>query len=170
MIVLINGAFGVGKTSVARALVKRLPRSILFDPELIGIALQRVTSVDDFQDLRSWRRGTILGLRVTRLIWPNVIVPMAFSNSAYLDEIRTAISRFEPHVHHFCLVAPVAIVHERLRRRGVEPAKSEWEYRRASECCHVHDREEFATQISAVDRDPDTIAEELYRRSVTSAL
>lgn len=170
MIVLLNGAFGVGKTSAARALVKRLPRSVLFDPELIGIALQRVTRVDDFQDLRLWRRLTIFGLRVTRLIWPNVVVPMAFSNTAYLDEIRTAISRFEPHVHHFCLVAPVAIVHERLRRRGADPAKNEWDFRRASECCRVHDREEFATQIAAADRDPDAIAEELYRRSVTSLL
>lgn len=167
MILLLNGAFGIGKTTVARALVRRFPRAVLFDPELIGIALQRVArltgrKVDDFQDLPLWRRLTIAALRVTRLIWPDVIVPMAFSNLAYLDEIRAGLARFEPHVHHFCLVAPVEVVHERLRRRGPTPGNAPWEYRRAAECCLVHAREEFATHVIASGRDPAQIAEELH--------
>ena len=102
MILLLNGAFGIGKTTVARLLVKRMPRAVLFNPELIGRALQFVRPVDDFQDLPSWRRMTIAGLRATRMVWPNVIVPMAFSNSEYLDEIRRGIERFEPDVAHVC--------------------------------------------------------------------
>ena len=166
MILLLNGAFGIGKTTVARALVARLPRAVLFDPELIGIALQRTARlagrrVDDFQDLKAWRRLTIAALRAARLFRPNIVVPMAFTNPSYLQEIRTGISRFEPRVLHFCLVAPVEVVHERLRRRGDGPAAA-WAYRRAAECCSVHAGDEFAEHVAA-DCDPESIAEELLR-------
>ena len=172
MILLLNGAFGIGKTTVARSLVARQPRAVLFDPELIGIALQRTArlggrEVDDFQDLRSWRWLTIAGLRATRVLWPNIVVPMAFSNAAYLEEIRRGIRRFEPRLLHFCLVAPVEVVHERLRRRGADSVGAAWEYRRASECCVAHQSQDFATHVMAVDRDPDDIAEEILRAAAT---
>jgi predicted ABC-type ATPase len=158
VIVLLNGAFGIGKTTVARLLVARLQRAVLFDPEWIGIPLQRVTRVDDFQDLRAWRRATVAGLRVVRAFRRNVIAPMAFSNAGYLREIREGVSRFEPRVLQFCLVAPVEVVHERLRRRGDAGA---WEYRRARECCLAHESEDFAVHIDAADRPPGAIADEL---------
>ena len=41
MILLLNGAFGIGKTTVARVLVARMPNALLFDPEMIGLILQR---------------------------------------------------------------------------------------------------------------------------------
>jgi gluconate kinase len=159
VIVFLNGAFGIGKTTVARALVARLPRAVLFDPEPVGIALQRLRRVDDFQDLALWRRLTILGLRLTRLLWPNVVVPMAFSNAAYLEEVRDAVSRFEPRVLHFCLVAPYEVVHERLQQRG---DAGTWAERRARECCDVHAEPRFAVQIDA-QREPSAIVEELLR-------
>jgi predicted kinase len=160
VILLLNGAFGVGKTTVARSLVARSPRAILFDPELIGIALQRVTRVDDFQDLRAWRRLTILGIRLTRLLWPNVIVPMTFTNPAYLGEIRTALRRFDPNVVHVCLVAPEDVIRERLRHRPPDP----WVDARVTECCVVHQRAEFATQLETANRTVEEIVEELRNR------
>jgi hypothetical protein len=154
VILLLNGAFGVGKTTVARALVARLPRAVLFDPELIGMVLQRAARlvgrrVDDFQDFRSWRRLTVLGLRVTRLFRKNVVVPMAFSNAEHLREIREGLGPFEPAVVHVCLVAPVEVVHERLRMRGLDPVSAPWEFRRAVECCVAHQGEKFGVQVSA---------------------
>lgn len=163
MILLLNGAFGIGKTTVARELVARLPRAVLYDPELIGIALQRVTRVDDFQDLRSWRRLTVIALRATRIFRPNIVVPMAFSNVDYLQEIVSGIARFEPRIFHYCLVAPVDVVHQRLTSRGEDAERSAWSYRRASECCVAHEREEFATRVNTVGRSPKDIAEELAR-------
>jgi chloramphenicol 3-O-phosphotransferase len=166
MILLLNGAFGIGKTTVARALVARLRRSILFNPELIGIPMQRIVrvtgrSVDDFQDLASWRRWTISVLRMTRRFRENVVVPMAFSNVQYLDEIRAGIRAFEPHVLHFCLVAPLDVVQERLQRRRNDA--TEWELRRAGECCIAHRDDAFAQQIDAAHRNPDEIADEILR-------
>lgn len=162
VILFVNGAFGIGKTTVARLLVKRLPKAVLFDPEPIGIALQRIARVDDFQDLRAWRRLTIAGLRVARWLRPNVVVPMAFSNLEYLNEIRNAASRFDDRVLHVCLVAPLEIVQNRLRQRGAE----EWCFRRAGECCVAHESARFAPHVNA-DRAALDIAEDL-RNLVTS--
>lgn len=158
MILLLNGAFGIGKTTVARALKKRLPRALLYDPELAGIALQRVLRVGDFQDLRAWRRLTILGLRLARLLRSNVIVPMAISNPAYLQEIVDGVRRFEPRVVHVCLVAPVEVVHARQRQRGATGADAAWQFRRAAECCVAHAGDEFATHVSA-ERGVEEIVE-----------
>jgi hypothetical protein len=157
-----------------RSLVARLPRAILFDPEMIGIPLQRIArllgrNVDDFQDLSLWRRLTIVSLRLIRIVWPNVIMPMAFSNTDYLHEIRTGLERFEPRVFHFCLIAPIDVVHQRLSGRGENPANAAWEYRRAAECCREHQRSEFAVQIDAADHRPDEIADELMAAMIKLA-
>lgn len=172
MIVLLNGAFGIGKTTVARLLVARIPRAVLLDPEIVGIALQRTARllgrrVDDFQDLKTWRRWTIAALRITRVFWPNVIVPMAFSNEEYLHEIRRGLNRFEPHVLHFCLITSLPVVHERLRQRG---DAAEWEYRRAAECCAAHQSDAFATHIDATDRAPEEIAGAIGRSLASAKL
>lgn len=166
MILLLNGAFGVGKTTVARALVARLPGALLYDPEIIGIILQRSARllgyrVEDFQDLRVWRKLTVIGLRLARRWSADIVVPMAFSNPVYLDEIRDGIRNFEPRVFHFCLIAPTQVVVERLKRRGADPEKQKWEYRRAEECCAAHVSDIFATHVNAVDRTPDELAEHL---------
>ena len=163
MIVLLNGAFGIGKTTVARELVSRLPRAILYDPELAGIAMQRVVRVEDFQDLKIWRRFTILALRATRLLWPNVIVPMAFSNVDYLREIQSGVARFESRSYHVCLVAPVEVVYDRLRTRRLEPRDAEWQFRRAAECCVAHQQPAFAAHVHAADRSVSEIADEILR-------
>lgn len=36
MIIMINGAFGVGKTTTAEALHKKMENSMIYDPEMIG--------------------------------------------------------------------------------------------------------------------------------------
>ena len=159
MIILLNGAFGIGKTTVARLLVSRLRRAVLFDPEMIGIALQRTLrlggrTVYDFQDLPLWRRLTIAGLRATRIVFPNIVVPMAISNPTFLEEIRSGIARFDAGVFHYCLRAPIEVVHERLRLRG---ERASWCYERAVECCELHASVGFATHVDAAGHSPDKI-------------
>jgi hypothetical protein len=165
-IVLVNGAFGVGKTTVARSLAARIPGSVIHDPELVGIALQRAArllgrTVEDFQDLPLWRTLTVAALRVARLRAPAVIVPMAFSEPAYLDEIRRGVAAFEPTVHHYCLVASVAVVHARLAARGADAVAHEWQYRRAAECCVAHASDAFRVHVDAGTETPDEIADRL---------
>ena len=174
MVVLLNGAFGVGKTTVARLLRRRLPSGLLFDPERIGYVLRRLPRWlpldglrrDDYQHCPMWRRLTVRGIRVGRLVRSNVVVPMAFSEVSYLREIRAGIARFDEDIMHLCLVAPLEVVHQRLRSRGEDPASpgGAWAFRRASECCEAHAAPEFAEQVPTAGRTPEAIVGDLLRR------
>lgn len=60
VIIWLNGPFGGGKTQTAYALHRRLPGSVVCDPEHAGFGLHRMTPPalrGDFQDLPAWRRG-----------------------------------------------------------------------------------------------------------------
>jgi hypothetical protein len=175
MIILVNGSFGVGKTTVARILVKRIPGSILFNPEIIGFVFQRLPKfisfrgrgTDDYQDILLWRRlAALIPFVIHKIGGRTIIIPMAFSNLAYLDQIRSDLSRKEIKVHHFCLTAPLDVIHERLWKRGLAPSSAEglWVYRRAAECCDVHARPEFSVHVNTVERLPVSIAEEILRQ------
>ncbi len=43
MIIMVNGAFGVGKTTIAQGLLSEIPNSMLYDPEEIGLMLRKFT-------------------------------------------------------------------------------------------------------------------------------
>lgn len=56
----INGPFGGGKTQTAYELKRRLPGSVVCDPEHVGFGPHRTLPPGlrgDFQDLRAWRQG-----------------------------------------------------------------------------------------------------------------
>ncbi|WP_153049031.1 adenylyl-sulfate kinase, partial [Streptococcus suis] len=62
MIIWLNGPFGVGKTTLANILHKRIENSYLYDPELLGDFLQhklpQTVCPEDFQDYSVWRQIT----------------------------------------------------------------------------------------------------------------
>jgi hypothetical protein len=61
VLVWLNGPFGGGKTTTAFELQRRVPGSIVCDPEYLGYGLHRMlprTLRTDFQDLQAWRSGT----------------------------------------------------------------------------------------------------------------
>ncbi|WP_206055066.1 hypothetical protein [Nocardia sp. CS682] len=60
MLLWINGPFGGGKTQTAYELHRRLPGSVICDPEQVGFGLHRMMPSDlraDFQSYPSWRQG-----------------------------------------------------------------------------------------------------------------
>lgn len=127
MIIMLNGSFGVGKTTVAKALVKALPNAVLYDPELIGYVLRRLPIrlwpkaevTNDFQDISLWRTWTIrLAGLLHRLTRRTLVVPMTLANPAYLAQIRTGFKRIDPKLYHFCLTASLETIQKRLTRRG----------------------------------------------------
>jgi hypothetical protein len=168
LIVFVNGAFGIGKTTVAARLRERVPGSAIFDPERLGYVLRRLPGwvplegrgTDDYQDLPLWRRGSVRGIRLVRAFRPVVIVPMAFSNPGTLQEFVSGVRRFDPAVRHFCLTAPLAVVRERLERRG----PTEWMLRRAAECCAAHRSAEFSEHIATERLTAEQVAAEIEAR------
>jgi hypothetical protein len=101
MLVIINGAFGVGKTTVVAILRRRFPGSTVFDPERIGYVLQRLPTfvpfsarrLDDYQDSAFWRFITAYWAGRQARRGGVVFLPMCFSNPAYLRKFGQLCSR-----------------------------------------------------------------------------
>lgn len=59
MFVLLNGSFGIGKTTVANLLARSVPAAVIYDPEKVGFVLRRLPAwmlglarqQPDYQDL-----------------------------------------------------------------------------------------------------------------------
>ncbi|GHC52531.1 AAA family ATPase [Streptomyces cinnamoneus] len=122
MLVWINGPFGGGKTQTAHELHRRLPGSVICDPEHAGFGLHRMLPPalrGDFQDLPAWRQGVyeVLDLALTRHHGP-VIVPMTVVEPKYFDETVGRLRERGHDVRHFSLLARRETVLRRLRERG----------------------------------------------------
>jgi len=122
MLVWINGPFGGGKTQTAHEIHRRLPGSVVCDPEHVGFGLHRMTPAPlrgDFQDLPAWRQGVyeVLDLTLTRHEGP-VIAPMTILEWSYFQEIIGRLREQGHEVRHFALLAERETVLKRLRERG----------------------------------------------------
>src|SRR4051794_34779588 len=138
MLIWINGAFGAGKTSVARRIAALRPDALLFDPEQIGFLLRRMLpgeGLSDFQDRPLWRRLTLLMLAEADASAKGpVIVPMTLANPAYFDERVGGLRGSGVALHHFPLTATAATLRRRLRRRLDWPASRRWALARTEAC------------------------------------
>ncbi|WP_370423099.1 NUDIX domain-containing protein [Streptomyces sp. QH1-20] len=135
MIVWLNGAFSGGKTSTARELTELIPDSTLFDPEVIGGALQyllpakRLGEVGDFQDLPIWRRlvaDTAAALLAE--VGGVLVVPMTLLRQEYRDEIFGALASRRIRVRHVLLTVDETILRARIAGREEykdDPERSE---------------------------------------------
>ncbi len=159
VIVWINGAFGVGKTSVAKSLVGLWGGATLFDPEGLGFVLSRFPSryEGDFQDLRSWRRWTFRSLMVMSRVRSRIVVPMTLVNPDYFREIVGAL-RLERDVRHFTLQADADTIRERLQPRGEGGA---WAEQQVDRCLAGLADPLFATHVRTADRTIEEITEEI---------
>lgn len=122
MLIWINGPHGGGKTQTAHEVARRLPGSVICDPEHVGFGLHRMTPRPlrgDFQDLRAWREGVyeVLDLTLTRHDG-TVIAPMTVIEPAYFRETVGRLRERGHRVHHFSLLAERETVLRRLRERG----------------------------------------------------
>lgn len=166
---MLNGSFGVGKSTVAKLLRRELARSRIYDPEWAGLVLLRLPrwvglrggGTNDFQDIRIWRRCTIAGIRVARAIARGpVIVPMAFTNPEYWDEVINGIGLYDDDIRTFCLKADLPAIRRRLVERGdnLDPSGSGWLNRRIIECETAHRDPRFGEPVDTNDMSADETA------------
>ncbi|MFJ6568612.1 AAA family ATPase [Streptomyces sp. NPDC091292] len=123
MLLWINGPFGGGKTQTAHEIQRRLPGSVVCDPELVGFGLHRMMPPElrgDFQDLPAWRQGVyeVLDLALTKHDGV-VIAPMTVTDPTYFAETVVRLRERGHDVRHFSLLADPETVLRRLRERGV---------------------------------------------------
>jgi hypothetical protein len=163
MLLWINGPFGGGKTQTAFELRRRLPGSVICDPEEAGFGLHRMLPADlrgDFQDMPAWRQSVFECLdRTARAVPGPVIVPMTVVEPVYFDETVGRLRENGLEVAHFSLMARRATVVRRLRRRhrggeGFGPSKLDL-------CLERLAGPEFATHVWTDDRPVSQVAEQV---------
>ena len=172
MILLINGSYGVGKTTVGRILRQRIAGSRLYNPEWSGSVLMRLpvkfngSGTDDFQDIDLWRKSVVGGIKIFRFFASGtVIVPMTFSRQDYFDEITGGIRQLDGEVRIFCLLASFETILKRLKMRGekIEDGESNWSVRKAKKCVEAHKDEVFGKTINTNELNAGEVADEILR-------
>ncbi|MFD5660728.1 AAA family ATPase [Streptomyces hirsutus] len=178
MLLWINGPFGGGKTQTAHEIRRRLPGSVICDPEHVGFGLHRMLPPElrgDFQDLASWRQGVVevLDLALTRHDGV-VIAPMTVTDPDCFAETVGRLRELGHDVRHFTLLAERGTVLRRLRERGFErllkyaggknagPRRESWAVRHLDHCLERLAEPEFAehlwTDRTTVPKTADRIA------------
>ncbi|WP_433750300.1 AAA family ATPase [Falsibacillus pallidus] len=130
MIIMINGAFGVGKTSVAEELKSRISGSILFDPEMVGYLLREMIPLEirqneaktgDFQDYIMWKKLVVkVAEELMETYHETLIVPMTIYNQERFEYIYNGFKKIDDKTHHFCLMGEKETIADRLLKRGEE--------------------------------------------------
>ena len=169
MLLWINGPFGGGKTQTAYELRRRLPGSIVCDPEHVGFGLHRTMPPvlrGDFQDLSAWRHGVreVLDIVLRKHSGP-VIAPMTLVHPLYFAEVVGRLREDGHEVRHFTLLAERGTVLRRLRERGFGRGlkRESFAVRRLDDCLERLREPEFAEHIRT-DRLPiPQVAEHIAR-------
>ncbi|MEY9965090.1 8-oxo-dGTP pyrophosphatase MutT (NUDIX family) [Streptacidiphilus sp. MAP12-16] len=133
MIVWVNGAFGVGKTSTVRELLELIPGSTVFDPESVGEYLRQelppeeLATVHDYQDLPAWRRLVPeAAAALLAQVSGTLIAPMTLLRQDYRDEIFGALAARRIPVHHVLLHAEETILRKRIEADEVDRQARQW--------------------------------------------
>ena len=169
VLVWINGPFGGGKTATAADLHRRLPGSVICDPEHLGFGLHRMIPPalrTDFQDLQAWRSGVreVLDL-VARKHQGPVIVPMTLTDPGYFAQIVEGLRDDGHDVRHFALLAERATVLRRLNRRGFGFGlkRERWAVGRLDDCLARLHEPAFAHHLHTDQQTVPQVADNIAR-------
>jgi hypothetical protein len=118
VIVWLNGAFGVGKTTTARELVARSAGLRTFDPEWVGYMLAHNLSdheVTDFQHYPSWRKLVpVVADEVLRHTGQDLVAVQSVLVEDYWRELHDGLTRLGHEVFHVVLDADRNSLHARI--------------------------------------------------------
>lgn len=157
VVIWLNGPFGVGKTSVARLLLQRLPGARLVDPERIGWVMRRTFwRRSDYQDVALWR-----WLVARQVTWAArkgpVIVPMTVVERSVLEEVACG-------ARVFALVASRATLGSRIA--GDDGARA-WRTVNVERCLATFgdsDGDDLGEHVDTEGRTPEEVATAIVER------
>ncbi len=125
MLLWINGTFGVGKTHVAHELRRKIAGSVVSDPELLGMGIQRMYPPalrTDFQETPWWAATVAEILIDLDSRHPGlVIVPMTLSDPERRTAVFDALHRAGVETREAILLASRDSIRRRVRARFQDP-------------------------------------------------
>jgi len=172
MIIMVNGAFGVGKTTISNELLKVVNNSMLYDSEEIGFMLRNIlpnhikrleANTGDFQDLELWKELTVQVADALKTTYKrNLIVPMTIRNPDYFHYIKSGFSRIDEQIYHFCLTATKDTIYKRLRNPGEE--EGNWCFQQTEKCLCAFKENDFGEYIDTDNLSIRTIIANIKKK------
>ncbi|MFD2371925.1 AAA family ATPase [Brevibacillus sp. GCM10020057] len=155
VIIMINGAFGCGKTSTAQMLQPFVANSLIFDPEEIGAMIRKIIpekvrhiheQTDDFQDIDLWKTLTVkVAGEVKKKYQKHLIVPMTLYKEENFHYIYNGFKELDEEIYHFCLLASEDTLYNRLAKRG-DPAGG-WSFQQTAKCAEAFRKDIFQEHV-----------------------
>jgi hypothetical protein len=169
MILFINGPFGVGKTSVARLLVQKMPHSMLYNPEAIGAVLHRVLGpfwkAADYQDYALWRPLLVGGARLLKTgSTRTLVIPMTVWRRDLFDLIVAGLRRVDPDLSCFRLTASRDVLIDRIASDTEDRDAYGWRMAHVEVCMKSSRDPAFGTEICTDGRTPVEVAGQILKR------
>lgn len=162
-IVLINGPFGVGKTTAANLVVERMPSSMLFDPEIIGAFMHRLVGPNilsiDYQDHPLWRHLTVdVAHRLHTDCDRDLIIPMCLWRYNYFREITEGLRQCGSTLTCFRLTVTPATLRSRILDRPDEEGGHEWCLSHMDSGLAAANDPRFGIEVNTECRTPGEVA------------
>ena len=125
MIVWISGPYGVGKSTLAEALVKKINHAILFDAEKVGDAVRENYPNEPYgviyEDYPLWCEFNYMLLRdVHNTFHHNILVPMTMVRQNTYDKIIQRLLDDGIDTKLIILEGSYQCIHDRILARGEE--------------------------------------------------
>jgi hypothetical protein len=163
MILFLNGPFGVGKTTVARLLARKLPHAMLYDPEAIGFVLRRTlgpfTKVEDYQDYSFWPTVIIGGARLFKTVsGRTLLIPMTMWRRSVFDPVVAGLRRVDPNLRCFRLTAPREVLVKRISSDTEDKGAHAWRASHVETCLEAMRDPAFGTEVQTEGLAPAAVA------------
>lgn len=165
MIYWLNGAYGVGKTTVAEALQPQLHNAHIFDPELIGNGIRDNYPAnlfrETFEEYPLWLETNYRLLKdLYERYEGDIVVPMTLlREGSYAAIIQRLLDEGIP-MKYVYLDADEATLKHRMIDSGREEPDS-WCVRHIPACLAVQTADTHAIHIDTVGRTPEDISQEI---------
>ena len=162
MIIWLNGAFGAGKTQTAYELKRRIPNSMIYDPEQIGFFINRSFPKEikkgDFQNYELWREFNYKTVKHIHSEYSGtIIIPMTIVNPQYYEEIIGRLKDEGIDVQHFVLSASKETLQRRLKSRFEK--ENSWPEKQIDRCLAGLAHPVFEGQLNTNDLTTEQVAE-----------
>lgn len=169
MIIWVNGAFGSGKTTVARHLQTAIDGSHIVNVEKVGTMVRQTVppplSQGDFQDDPIFRQTVVLALSELdrRNEAGSLIVPMTVVEPKWFQEIMSGLRSNGLTVCHVALLVDASELRRRIRK-GIytwPPTPPRWRRANVERCTRALQGDIFRHHVDD-NRPPRAIARDIY--------